>query len=45
MYEHIERLHGISAIEELLQKKNEIAKYIDYSKLSDHFRELFNSLK
>jgi hypothetical protein len=45
MYEHIEKLHGKTVIDELMAKKNEIAKYIDYSKLSDQFRELFNTLK
>lgn len=44
MYEHIEKLHGKTVIDELMAKKNEIAKYIDYSELSDQFRGLFNSL-
>lgn len=44
MYDLILRLHGQSVIDELLQKRSEITKYIDYSMLSDHFRELFNSL-
>lgn len=44
MYEYILKLHGKATIDELMDKKNEIAKYIDYSKLSDKYRELFNSL-
>lgn len=45
MYEHIQKLHGQEVIDELLLKKNELTRYIDYSKLSDYYRELFNSLK
>jgi len=45
MYESILKLHGQEIIDELLLKKNELTRYIDYSKISDYYRDLFNSLK
>lgn len=45
MYEHILKLHWQDTIDDLLKKKNEIVRYIDYAELSDKYRELFNSLK
>jgi len=45
MYEHVKKLHWQEVIDELMQKKNEIVRYIDYDELSDKYRELFNSLK
>ena len=45
MYEHVLKLHGQSVIDELLHKKNEIIKYIDYSSIGDYYKNLFNSMK
>lgn len=45
MYEHVLKLHGQSVIDELLRKKNEIVKYIDYSSIGDYYKNLFNSMK